>query len=177
MSYGVPTIYAHQMMATAGKVFDIRKGKAGHNSKKASDKKQHINDARAEKTCLWFKTDFISCTMDEGHDFRNQNNAWYAVLEVMKVSKVRLFSTATPLFTSPKDLCNIGRLLHIPYFSRQDGDDLENKEWKALCAACHVITKEDKELTASHTIARMAGSKDSCEEPMSKVHMWEIMTA
>jgi hypothetical protein len=74
-------------------------------------------------------------------------------------------------------LCNIGRLLRIPYFSGQDGDDLENEEWKALRAARRVITKEDKELAASHTMARMAGSKDSCEEPTSKVRVREITTA
>ncbi|KAG1727539.1 P-loop containing nucleoside triphosphate hydrolase protein [Suillus lakei] len=170
-------LVTHSMMATAGKVFDLRKGKAGHNARKASDEKRHVINERSEKTCLWYKRNFVSCTVDEGHDFRNQNNAWYAVLEVMKVSRVRLFSTATPLFTSPKDLCNIGRLLRVPYFTGHNGDDLENEEWKALRAARRVISKEDKELAARHTIQRMAGSKENHQEPESKARVRAITTA
>lgn len=106
-------------MGTAGKVFDVRGGKAGKNSNKASDDKRHVKTARVEKCCPWYGREFASCTVDEGHDFRNQNAGWYAVLEVMKVSKMRMVSTATPLYTSPKvravlDSPASSRLTHRP---------------------------------------------------------------
>lgn len=94
--------YIHKVMTTSGKSFDIRKGKAGHNIKKATDEKRHVKHSRLENTCLWSKRNFLTCTVDEGHAFRNINGAYYSVLELMKASLVRMISTATPLYTSPK---------------------------------------------------------------------------
>ncbi|KAG2136443.1 hypothetical protein DEU56DRAFT_756348 [Suillus clintonianus] len=166
--YGVLTVVAY------GKVFDLRKGKAGHNLKKASDDKRHVKNSQLEHTCLWHKRNFALSALDEGHDYRNQTAGWYAILEVMKVSGLRMVLTATPLFTSPKDLCNIGRLLRIPYFTGKGGDEQETIHWKKLLAARRLITKDDQELAASQTIQRLTGSKSTHDEPASKIRVRQL---
>ncbi|KAG2063203.1 hypothetical protein BDR04DRAFT_1164116, partial [Suillus decipiens] len=170
-------LVTHSVFTTQGKAFDLRKGKSGHNSRKASDEKRHLKGERFEKLCMWYKRNFASCTLDEAHDFRNLTGGWYAILEVMKASSLRLISTATPLWTSPKDLCNIGRLLRMPYFVGKSGDEHEELHWKQLRAARRGISKEDTELAASYTIQRLAGSKDEYDEPESKARVRQVTSS
>ncbi|KAJ8581744.1 hypothetical protein M405DRAFT_846837 [Rhizopogon salebrosus TDB-379] len=164
----------HSVMATMGKSFDMRKGKAGRNNGKASDDTRFIRNIPLHKSCLWFEHDFLTVIIDEGHEFRNLTRNFYAMLEVCKHSLVKLILTATPLYTSPKDLCNIGRLLRIPSLIGEDGDKHENDHWKALQAARRMITKEDKDMAASHTVASLAGTSTNYEEPESRRRTREV---
>ncbi|KAG1905166.1 P-loop containing nucleoside triphosphate hydrolase protein [Suillus fuscotomentosus] len=169
-------LVTHSVFTTQGKVLDTRKGKVGHNQNKAVDDKRTVKSPHLERNCIWYMRVFASCTLDEAHEFRNPNAGWHAMLLLMRNSHVRIIATATPLFTSPKDLCNIGRVLRIPHFTGTEGDDFENNHWKALGAARRVITKEDKELAAKHTIQRLAGSKAEYNEPASKTRVRQLTT-
>ncbi|KAG2136436.1 hypothetical protein DEU56DRAFT_756342 [Suillus clintonianus] len=167
-------LVTHSVFTTQGKAFDIRKGKAGHNSKKASDEKRHVKNNKLEHTCIWHKRRFGLCAVDEGHEWRNQTGGWYAVHAVLDVAFLRLITTATPLFTGPKDLCNIGRLLRIPGLMGFAADDREAMHWKKLLAARRVMTQDDKEVAASHTVKRLAGSKSQLDEPISKIRVRQL---
>ncbi|KAJ8586214.1 hypothetical protein M405DRAFT_864785 [Rhizopogon salebrosus TDB-379] len=158
----------HSVMTTAGKCFDTRKGRAGGNAKKASDDKRKVRNPPLEKSCLWSKHDFLTVVVDEAHEFRNINGNFYAILEVCKRAVVKIAMTATPLYTSPKDLCNIGRLLRIPDFIGTLGDEHEQDHFKLVRAARRVLTAEDKELAAAHTISLLSGKTSDYEEPVSK---------
>ncbi|KAG1848219.1 hypothetical protein C8R48DRAFT_677411, partial [Suillus tomentosus] len=172
----MPKINRIILVTHSGKVLDTRKGKVGHNQNKAVDDKRTVKSPHLERNCIWYNRVFASCTLDEAHEFRNPNAGWHAMLLLMRNSHVRIIATATPLFTSPKDLCNIGRVLRIPHFTGTEGDDFENNHWKALGAARRVITKEDKELAAKHTIQRLAGSKAEYNEPASKTRVRQLTT-
>ncbi|KAG1811732.1 uncharacterized protein BJ212DRAFT_1301773 [Suillus subaureus] len=141
-------LITYSIFTMQGKVFNIYKEKANHNSK---EYKQH----------------FVICVLNKAHDSCNQNSGWYAMLKVMKATHLQLISTATLLFTSLKDLCNIAYLLCIQYFISSLGDKREDSEWN----------KEDKELTASHTIKQLTSSKSKYEKPASKICVQELITS
>ncbi|KAG1784565.1 P-loop containing nucleoside triphosphate hydrolase protein [Suillus plorans] len=150
-------LVSHSVMTTSGKAFDVRKGKASKNTGKATDAQRRIKSPALMKTCIWFEQKFLTCVVDEGHVFRNLTANFYALLELTKAALVSLLCTATPLYTSPKDLCNLGRLAGIPYFCGHQGDDREKEHWKLLRAARRAISRQDKEEAATHTIKILAG--------------------
>ncbi|KAG2124639.1 hypothetical protein DEU56DRAFT_916989 [Suillus clintonianus] len=150
-------LVSHSVMTTSGKAFDVRKGKAGKNTGKAADAQRHIKSQVLTKTCIWFEQKFLTCVVDEAHVFRNPTANFYALLELTKAVLVSLLPTATPLYTSPKDLCNLGRLARIPYFCGHQGDDCEKEHWKSLRAARSAISRQDKEEAATHTVKILAG--------------------
>jgi hypothetical protein len=180
-------------MTTSGKVFDMRKGTAGHNSGKSSDDARSIKLCGQAAKCLWADRQFLTVSIDEAHEMRNLNSNFYATLEITKVAIIKLLSSGTPLYTSPKvcllslsvnmnsefpqDLCNLGRLARIPYFVGRDGDDREKEHWKKLRAARRALTREDKEEAAAHTIQRMSGEQTEYEEPEVKMRIRKVTSA
>jgi hypothetical protein len=138
-------------MTTSSKVFDMRKGTVGHNSGKSSDDTRSIKLRGQAAKCLLADHQFLTVSIDEAHEMQNLNSNFYTTLEITKVAIIKLLSSGTPLYTSPKvcllslsinvnskfsqDLCNLGRLVHIPYFVGRDGDDREKEHWKKLRAA------------------------------------------
>ncbi|KAG1759110.1 hypothetical protein EDD22DRAFT_956196 [Suillus occidentalis] len=116
--------------------------------------------------------------VDEGHVFRNPTANFYALLGLTKAASVSLLATATPLYTSPKDLCNLGRLARIPYFCGHQGDDREKEHWKLLRAARSAISRQDKEEAATHTLKILAGGATTAtteyEEPASTARARDV---
>ncbi|KAG0693276.1 hypothetical protein DFH29DRAFT_1007449 [Suillus ampliporus] len=161
-------LVTHSVMTTSGRAFDIRKGKKGHNSGKALDEKRSVKNRTLEKKCIWHQQEFLTTTVDEGHEFRNPSSNYYSLLEIERVTHLRMVTTATPLYTSPKDLCNLGRLLRIPYFVGEEGDEREKEAWKAVLAARRGISREEKESAAAHTIQLLAAGKTDHDEPVSE---------
>lgn len=88
-------------MTTSGKVFDTRKGVAGHNSNKASDDMRSVKLRKQATKCLWAGRKFLTVSVDEVHDMRNLKAQFYATLEVTKASHVKLLASGTPLYTGP----------------------------------------------------------------------------
>ncbi|KAG2355244.1 hypothetical protein BDR07DRAFT_1493393 [Suillus spraguei] len=97
----------HSVMLTSRKVFDTRKGVAGHNSNKASNDMCSLKLRKQAAKCLWAGQKFLTVSVDE----------------VTRASIVKLLASGTPLYTGPMDLCNVGRLAHIPYFMGKSGDE------------------------------------------------------
>jgi hypothetical protein len=93
-------------MNTSGKVFDTRKGVAGHNSKKASDATRTLRYRKQALKCLWAGRRFLTVSVDEVHEMRNLTATFYATLEVLRASTVKLLASGTPLFTGPM-VCRI----------------------------------------------------------------------
>lgn len=69
----------------------------------------------------------------------------------------------------------MGRLLRIPYFSGQDGDEKEKAQLKLMTAARRAISREDKQIAAAHTIELLAGAGTGYEEPESKTHARKVI--
>ncbi|KAG2111479.1 hypothetical protein DEU56DRAFT_919984 [Suillus clintonianus] len=162
----------HSVMNTSGKVFDTRKGVPGHNSNKASDDMRSLKLRKQAAKCLWARQKFLTASVDEVHDMRNLTAGFYATLEVMKAAIVKLLSTGTPLYTGPKDLCNLGRLARIPYFMGKLGDDRDKEHLKQLRAARRSMTHEDKIDAAAHTVRLLAaGSKSHDDEPEARIRI------
>jgi hypothetical protein len=183
-------------MTTSGKVFDTRKGTAGHNSGKASDATRSIKLRGQAAKCLWSCCRFLTMSTDEVHEMRNLSSNFYATLEISKVSIVKLLLSGTPLYTSPKvrlsslsvnansepstnlkDLCNLGRLARILYFVGKDGDDREKEYWKKLRAARRALTREDKQEAAAHTIQWMAGDQTEYQEHGVKIPIHKVTSS
>ncbi|KAK7434927.1 hypothetical protein VKT23_019930 [Stygiomarasmius scandens] len=77
-----------------------------------------------------FGQNFLSATLDEGHDMRNIGSKYYAALALFRRALLRLLPTATPLQTAPQDLASLGRILGIPFFL-SDESLVEEKEYTA----------------------------------------------
>ncbi|KAF8431211.1 hypothetical protein L210DRAFT_934667 [Boletus edulis BED1] len=99
----------------------------------------------------------LRLVIDEAHEFRNASANWYVVLELTRAARLPLLLTATPLFTSPQDLCKLGRLLCVPQFCGKDGDKRENAFMKKLRCARRGITRVDKAVSAEKALATMVG--------------------
>ncbi|KAG2122464.1 P-loop containing nucleoside triphosphate hydrolase protein [Suillus bovinus] len=170
-------LVTHSIMATLGKVFDTRKGLAGHNSHKASDETRSIRQRKQASKCLWAGREFLSISIDEVHEMRNLTAGFYATLEVTKASVIKLLASGTPLYTGPMDLCNIGRLARIQHFMGKEGDARDKDHIKQLRAARRAMTQEDKNDAAAHTIRLMAGEPTDDEEPEARLRIRKVTSA
>ncbi|KIJ57836.1 hypothetical protein HYDPIDRAFT_34751, partial [Hydnomerulius pinastri MD-312] len=150
-------LVSHSVFSTAGRCFELRKAKRGENAGKAADAKRHVSAPDDEAQCLWAKNNFLNCIVDEAHEFRNMNSAFYALLETTRSSSVRLLLTATPLYTCPKDLHSLGRLARVAAFCGQSGDDDEHEHWKRLRNARRNITPEDRKVSEEHQLRKLNG--------------------
>jgi hypothetical protein len=65
-------------------------------------------------------------------------------------------------------------LLRIPSFVGHEGDKEEMDHWKNLCSARRAITREDKALSAKHTISSLAGSTTEIIEPISQKRVRDV---
>ncbi|KAG2337010.1 hypothetical protein BDR05DRAFT_952938 [Suillus weaverae] len=93
----------HSVINTSGKVFDTRKGVAGHNSNKASDDARSVKQHKQAAKCLWAGRKFLTVSIDEVHEMHNLTAGFYATLEVTKASIVKLLASGTPLYTGPME--------------------------------------------------------------------------
>ncbi|KAG2131057.1 hypothetical protein DEU56DRAFT_757682 [Suillus clintonianus] len=150
----------HSSMGTSGKVFDTRKGLAGHNSNKALHNTCSLQKRKQATKCIWALQKFLTMSVDEVHEMRNLT----VTLEITKVALVKLLATGTPLYTGPMDLCNFGRLARIPYFMGKAGDEHDKAHVKQLRAAHRAIMKEDKSDATAHTIHLMAGGLSNTDD-------------
>ncbi|KAH0834614.1 P-loop containing nucleoside triphosphate hydrolase protein [Lanmaoa asiatica] len=133
----------HSVMTSFGRAFDLRRHRGVLYKKLISADRK-----------------FSIAIIDEAHEFRNASANWYAALELMKSARLPLLLTATPLFTSPQDLCNLGRLLRIPQFCGRGGDERENEFVKKIRSARRGISRQDKVVSAEKAVATMVGGGD-----------------
>ncbi|KAG2059837.1 hypothetical protein BDR06DRAFT_1002927 [Suillus hirtellus] len=154
-------LVTHSVFTTQGKVLDTRKGIVSHNQNKAVDDKWTVKSPHLERNCIWYMRVFASCTLDEAHEFRNPNAGWHAMLLLMRNSHAWIIATVTPLFTSPKDLCNIGRVLRIPHFTveslRFDGKRINDSLPLYLMVFFPVHLTDDKLEIAQTGMDSLAG--------------------
>ncbi|PPQ80636.1 hypothetical protein CVT26_007424, partial [Gymnopilus dilepis] len=78
-----------------------------------------------------FGQKFLSVTLDEAHEFRN-NSKHCAALALVDLSILRLIATATPLQTSNQDSAAMGRLCGIKYFLSEEAHIQERIDAKNL---------------------------------------------
>jgi hypothetical protein len=76
-----------------------------------------------------------------------------------------------------QDLCNIGRLARIPYFTGHEGDDRDKEHMKLLRAARRAMTQDDKNEAAEHTVRLMAGGSTDHKEPEARLRIRKATSA
>ncbi|KAG9308933.1 P-loop containing nucleoside triphosphate hydrolase protein [Chiua virens] len=154
----------HSVMTTFGRAFDVRRGRGGKNANKATDEQRHIKLPLLHQKFISRDRTFTTVVVDEAHEFRNATANWYVVLELTKSARLPLLLTATPLFTSPQDLCNLGRLLRIPQFCGKEGDEREIAFIKQIRSARRGITRQDKAISAEKAVSVMIGKNNGLGE-------------
>ncbi|KAG8699862.1 hypothetical protein FRC11_013416, partial [Ceratobasidium sp. 423] len=68
-----------------------------------------------------FSRDFLLSVLEEGHLYRNGTQNYAIMCTIMSRAAQRMVLTATPVFTHPRDLLNIGRLLQASNFIGSKG--------------------------------------------------------
>ncbi|KIJ64987.1 hypothetical protein HYDPIDRAFT_28327 [Hydnomerulius pinastri MD-312] len=165
----------HSVLTTSGRVFRLSKGARGGNAGKAVDESRDIRSPERAAECIWASRDFLTCVVDEAHEFRNIGGAFYALLEVTKASRIPLLLTATPLYTGPKDLHSLGRLARIPAFCGKEGDQSESEAWSRLRNARRNVTAEDRDASADYRLQRMTGEHAEAPDVPSIETVHEIL--
>ncbi|KAG9318996.1 P-loop containing nucleoside triphosphate hydrolase protein [Chiua virens] len=150
-------IVPHSVMTTFGRAFDVRGKRRGRNANKATDEERHVKLPVLYGKFISANRTFSTVVVDEAHVFRNTGANWYVALDLTKSTRLPLLLTATPLFTSPQDLCNLGRLLRIPQFCGRGADEREKEFLKKIRSARRGITRQDKAISAEKTVATMIG--------------------
>ncbi|KAJ3497670.1 hypothetical protein NLJ89_g10318 [Agrocybe chaxingu] len=70
----------------------------------------------AQAPLTLFGQKYLSTTLDEGQNCRNNGAKHSSVLAILALTLIRIIMTATPLQTSTKDLAAMGRLVGIRHF-------------------------------------------------------------
>ncbi|TFK19678.1 hypothetical protein FA15DRAFT_601103 [Coprinopsis marcescibilis] len=76
--------------------------------------------------------EFFTITWDEAQSIRNMGNRHLGALELLRKSHIQLILTATPLQTSFKDICALGRALLMPYFLSEEANRDQMRDETAL---------------------------------------------
>ncbi|KAG7439049.1 uncharacterized protein BT62DRAFT_924955, partial [Guyanagaster necrorhizus] len=80
---------------------------------------------------IWSRS-FCSVIVDEAHNFRTPNAAYHGMNRIMENTCVRLIVSATPLYQSPRDLCNLARLIRLKAFIGKAAESLEKEKVREL---------------------------------------------
>ncbi|KAK0439091.1 P-loop containing nucleoside triphosphate hydrolase protein [Desarmillaria tabescens] len=107
---------------------------------------------------LWSR-EFCSVIVDEGHNFRTTNVAYHGLNRIMEKAFVRIIATATPLYQSPRDLCNIGRLLRISAFLGEKAENAEAEMIRQIAKLRRDVTKEGRDIVIAYNNRLMHGEK------------------
>ncbi|TFK62822.1 hypothetical protein BDN72DRAFT_776663 [Pluteus cervinus] len=87
-----------------------------------------------------FSQKYLVTILDEAHDLRNPGSKHTSALALLKLSKVRLVMTATPLQTSTKDIAAMGRLVGIPHFLSDEALAEEKADLTSIRRAKSTLT-------------------------------------
>ncbi|KAM6491331.1 P-loop containing nucleoside triphosphate hydrolase protein [Amanita muscaria] len=104
-------------------------------------------DARRELTNTapgFFKMDWCSSWIDEAHQFRTPTRSFIGAIQLRNRARIMCCCTATPLFTKPQDVVNLGRIIGVPNFIGERGYDWERDNSRAWTRAQRGLTKDDK---------------------------------
>ncbi|KAG8702764.1 hypothetical protein FRC11_011212, partial [Ceratobasidium sp. 423] len=77
-----------------------------------------------------FSKDFLLAILEEGHLYRNGGQNYSTMVTIMSRAAQRMVLTATPVFTHPRDLLNLGRLLQALHFIGSYGVELTKRVTK-----------------------------------------------
>ncbi|KAK0197634.1 P-loop containing nucleoside triphosphate hydrolase protein [Armillaria mellea] len=116
---------------------------------------------------LW-KREFCSVTVDEAHNFRTCNVAFHSLQRITSVAAVRLLVTATPLYQSPGDLMNLGRLARIHRFLGSKSDAEEAQAKRDIARLRRKVIQDNPDALMDFNSRALHG--DNSENPMESVY-------
>ncbi|KAG6883167.1 hypothetical protein C0993_007539 [Termitomyces sp. T159_Od127] len=116
---------------------------------------------------------YLTVVVDEAHNFRNPGKKHLAILRILENACVRLPMTATPLYTGPRDIAAMLRLVGIPrYFTdvcmAEEKDDAAairrakklDDDGQAVMAEKQKAVKRLQSHTVGHFLRRSTESLD-----------------
>ncbi|KAK0224370.1 hypothetical protein IW262DRAFT_1459423 [Armillaria fumosa] len=148
-------------------------GQLGHKNLRTMTKKVASSELRDEKPNslgyepLW-KRQFCSTTVDEAHNFRTSNMAFHSLQRIMAKSSVKLLCTATPLYQSPADLINLGRLARIGRFLGAKADAEEADAKRDIARIRRTVLKDNPDALVDFNSRALHG--DNSANPMEAVY-------
>ncbi|TFK60422.1 P-loop containing nucleoside triphosphate hydrolase protein [Pluteus cervinus] len=132
---------------------------------KIKRRREFPDDVDASSPLSIFGMDWGTVWLEEAHDYRTSGTRqFFGALALRKKAYVVNALTATPLYTSPKDPINIGRLIGIKGFLGPSGYAFELDALRAIARAKRSLTREDKERMAEIQAERMSGSTKSYDD-------------
>ncbi|KAM6488893.1 P-loop containing nucleoside triphosphate hydrolase protein [Amanita muscaria] len=124
----------------------------------ACDRRKPLDEIRRLLSTApeFFSKQWCSAWIDEAHEFRTPTRSFIGAIQLRKQTRMMSCCTATPLFTKPQydpphfadfivqDVVNLGRIIGVPAFLGDSGNDWEKDNARAWNRAQRAITKEDK---------------------------------
>ncbi|KAK0472569.1 P-loop containing nucleoside triphosphate hydrolase protein, partial [Armillaria novae-zelandiae] len=148
-------------------------GQLGHKNLRTMKKKVPSGELRPEKPNhfgyepLW-KRQFCSVTVDEAHNFRTSNIAFHSLQRIMSVASVKLLCTATPLYQSPSDLINLGRLARIGRFLGAKADAEEADAKRDIARIRRAVLRDNPDALVDFNSRALHG--ENIDNPMAAVY-------
>ncbi|PBK81529.1 P-loop containing nucleoside triphosphate hydrolase protein [Armillaria gallica] len=152
----------------------------GHkNLRVTKSKKIPAGELRPEKPNsfgylpLW-KREFCSATVDEAHNFRTNNVSFHSLQHIMNVAWVKLLVTATPLYQSPCDLINLGRLARISRFLGSKADADEQAAKREIARLRREVLKDNPDALIDYNNRALHGdnTKNPFEAVYARTNQW-----
>ncbi|KAH7918095.1 hypothetical protein BV22DRAFT_1051967 [Leucogyrophana mollusca] len=159
-------LVSHSTLQTqASQVLQGTKGGANKGKAWSEPRKHKQGSATKLGYCLWRPgQNYNVIVCDEAHEFRNIGPAFWALSEVTAVAKLPMMLTATPLWTSPKDITSLFRLIREPSFLGHSGDDMD-KEWSLkLQRARRGLTRDEVQQAGRLTLLKLSGQAVSTKD-------------
>jgi hypothetical protein len=94
--------------------------------------------------------------IDEAHNMRNRNSAYWACLGLRDSSAIRIACTATPLHTRSEDIASMGRLIGHKAFDK-DCDVVERNHSRLLNSTRRDLRKKHMEALGDNVDGYLAG--------------------
>jgi hypothetical protein len=94
--------------------------------------------------------------IDEAHNMRNRNGAYWASLALRDSAAIRIACTATPLHTRSEDIASMGRVIGHKNFDK-DADGIEKDHVRALNSTRRDLRKKHREALGSTVDGYLAG--------------------
>ncbi|TFK61411.1 P-loop containing nucleoside triphosphate hydrolase protein [Pluteus cervinus] len=139
---------------------------ANWNTKRKRNYPDDIPNPKSDEPNI-FSQSWSTAWLEEAHDFRGPTTRQFiGATYLRKIASFVNCLTATPLWTSPRDLINLGRLVGIPSYLGAGGSAYESESLRNINRAKRGITPGEKEEMRTIQAERLSGKdRSSADDP------------
>ncbi|TFK64365.1 P-loop containing nucleoside triphosphate hydrolase protein [Pluteus cervinus] len=122
-----------------------------------------------------FDIQWLTVWLEEAHDYRRSTTRQFVGAAALRSTATFMACvTATPLYTSPKDVINLGRLLSIEPFLKDAGVQLEQLGLRKIARAKALLSREDRQEIQHRQEAQLQGQEPNGANPAAAVEAVEV---